>query len=253
MNANKFLPPPVRLSQAFESERFSDGASGSEITRRSFLKRTGGATVATLVAWNLASQQASANPESSDSVSHKMCAISPQNGPGNPDAIGYFSLPHGGYIILFYKDQGCYFNRGDAHSANSIGSIINIRAEAYIPAKTSTVPWGLEQPLGDAEISTFSFEGSAIVRAQEQAMGQLVFSRNLNGELPAGSNLDLWLEIVSVVRTNYSVTVTAKAWLEGTAAGVIYDPLLCADGYGISLVVTNEQEPHSPDQCQCAV
>jgi hypothetical protein len=60
MNANEFLPPPVRLSQASDLEKFSGGASGSEITRRSFLKRTGGATVATLVAWNLASKQAEA-------------------------------------------------------------------------------------------------------------------------------------------------------------------------------------------------
>jgi hypothetical protein len=63
MNANRFLPPPVRLSQAFESEKFSGGASGSEITRRSFIKRTGGATVATLVAWNLASRTADARVE----------------------------------------------------------------------------------------------------------------------------------------------------------------------------------------------
>ena len=60
MNANEFLPPPDRLSQASESEKFSGGASSSEITRRSFLKRTGGATVATLVAWNLASLKADA-------------------------------------------------------------------------------------------------------------------------------------------------------------------------------------------------
>lgn len=67
MSANRFLPPPVRLSQAFESEKFSGGASGSEITRRSFLKRTGGATVATLVAWNLASNPARADETSFES------------------------------------------------------------------------------------------------------------------------------------------------------------------------------------------
>lgn len=63
MSANRFLPPPVRLSQAFESKNFSGGASGSEITRRSFLKRTGGATVATLVAWDVANQIARATGE----------------------------------------------------------------------------------------------------------------------------------------------------------------------------------------------
>ena len=60
MSVNKFLPLPIHLSQAFESERLSGGASDPEITRRSFLKRTGGATMATLVAWNVASHKADA-------------------------------------------------------------------------------------------------------------------------------------------------------------------------------------------------
>lgn len=49
MNHSRFLPPPVRLSQAFEGETGGDG-----ISRRTFIKRTGGATVATMVAWNTA-------------------------------------------------------------------------------------------------------------------------------------------------------------------------------------------------------
>ena len=77
MNANRFLPPPVRLSQAFDSENSSSGY-GSSITRRSFLKRTGGATVATLVAWNLASQELKASsPESGDSESYGMLCLYP--------------------------------------------------------------------------------------------------------------------------------------------------------------------------------
>jgi hypothetical protein len=59
MQTNSY-PPPVRLSQAFESECSSGGGGGSNITRRSFLKRTGGATVATLVAWNMATRNAEA-------------------------------------------------------------------------------------------------------------------------------------------------------------------------------------------------
>lgn len=43
----QFLVRPAQLAQAFES----GSGSGSGITRRSFIKRTGGATVATLVAW----------------------------------------------------------------------------------------------------------------------------------------------------------------------------------------------------------
>lgn len=80
MNANKFLPPPIRLSQAFDPEKFSGGVSGSEITRRSFLKRTGGATVATLVAWNSASTKLNAaggTASESDSVSYRMTCTNP--------------------------------------------------------------------------------------------------------------------------------------------------------------------------------
>lgn len=80
MSANQFLPPTVRLSQAFESEKFSGGASGSEITRRSFIKRTGGATVATLVAWNMATQQARAdgdNASDNSSGSYGMLCAGP--------------------------------------------------------------------------------------------------------------------------------------------------------------------------------
>jgi hypothetical protein len=41
---------------------FSSGSSG--ITRRKFLKRSGGATSATLIAWSIGSQAANATPPS---------------------------------------------------------------------------------------------------------------------------------------------------------------------------------------------
>ena len=55
MHTNRFLPPPVRLSQALDDDLPS--AAAHPVTRRSFMKRTGGATVATLVAWNLATKE----------------------------------------------------------------------------------------------------------------------------------------------------------------------------------------------------
>lgn len=60
MSVNQFLPRPIRLYQAFNSDTSSGGPSSNEITRRSFLKRTGGATIATLVAWNMATREAEA-------------------------------------------------------------------------------------------------------------------------------------------------------------------------------------------------
>lgn len=65
MSDNPFLPPPVRLSQAFESEH----SGGDGITRRTFIKRTGGATVATMVAWNLTINEARAQGGGSGSGS----------------------------------------------------------------------------------------------------------------------------------------------------------------------------------------
>lgn len=57
-----FLIGSAQLNQAFESKNSSGvgGNGGSSVTRRSFIKRTGGATVAAFVCWNLANQQLNA-------------------------------------------------------------------------------------------------------------------------------------------------------------------------------------------------
>lgn len=56
----QFLIRPSQLNQAFEANNSSGSGETSGVTRRSFIKRTGGATVATLVAWNLTVIQARA-------------------------------------------------------------------------------------------------------------------------------------------------------------------------------------------------
>jgi hypothetical protein len=56
---HEFLISP-QLNQAFEPGGLSGGGWGNGITRRSFIKRTGGATVATLVAWNITAPRADA-------------------------------------------------------------------------------------------------------------------------------------------------------------------------------------------------
>ncbi len=56
MSVNLFHPNPIRLCQEIEPNATSGSNSTNEINRRSFLKRTGGATVATLVAWNMATR-----------------------------------------------------------------------------------------------------------------------------------------------------------------------------------------------------
>ena len=142
------------------------------------------------------------------------------------------------------------------HAAFHIKSEINIWAEAWIPAKQNqnpSAPWLLRLPRGNKEINRFVFDESTIVRQNfnEMELGQ--YSINLDGDLPAGSRLDLKLQVLSVVRTDSSVTVEAKAWLEGTAGGVTYDSAFCADGYGISLVVRNDQQHHDQSECQCAI
>lgn len=67
---HQFLIRPAQLNQAFESNSSSGGGDGSDLTRRTFIKRTGGATVATMVAWNLTMNEARAQGDGSGSGSH---------------------------------------------------------------------------------------------------------------------------------------------------------------------------------------
>lgn len=65
---HQFLIRPAQLNQAFESSNSSGGKTqGSNVTRRVFIKRTGGATVAATIAWNI--QIANATGDGSDSSS----------------------------------------------------------------------------------------------------------------------------------------------------------------------------------------
>jgi hypothetical protein len=74
---HEFLIVSAQLNQTYESYRCSEiGAADNGITRRSFIKRSGGATVGTIVAWNLAVQKNNAqNPEIVFSGSHSAYAF----------------------------------------------------------------------------------------------------------------------------------------------------------------------------------
>lgn len=77
-----FLIRPAQLNHAFESNGSSGGAGESSgLTRRSFIKRTGGATIATLVAWNLTTSMAHAKRDltkTSYSYLVLVCTASPK-------------------------------------------------------------------------------------------------------------------------------------------------------------------------------
>lgn len=62
------LAPPCRLNQPFDGE-LGGGEPTSSMTRRRFLKRTGAATVATIVAFNLTNGSARADEDNGKSVS----------------------------------------------------------------------------------------------------------------------------------------------------------------------------------------
>jgi hypothetical protein len=68
-NDDSSLRPPSRLSQVFDENQAAGAAWNSSISRRRFLKRTGGATVATLVTWHAISLEMSAAepPEAGES------------------------------------------------------------------------------------------------------------------------------------------------------------------------------------------
>lgn len=67
MSASRFLPNPPAPGQDLNIPPSGARAGLTSVTRRSFLKRTGGATVATLVAWNMASRKVEASETASTS------------------------------------------------------------------------------------------------------------------------------------------------------------------------------------------
>jgi hypothetical protein len=58
MNHSFLLPPPNRLNQPFDGGTEGGGGAMSSMTRRKFLKRSGGATVATIIALNMGIERA---------------------------------------------------------------------------------------------------------------------------------------------------------------------------------------------------
>ena len=161
MDSPLLIRPPL-LNQASESGSSSGG--GNSVTRRTFIKRTGGATVATLVAWNLQVAKANAERESSGNSSASfMCAISPVHldaSPGN--VVGYCSFPRGGYIFLYHKDDDCCAEQSKNHHATRIFSTSQIYANAMVPAKLTTTPWVLHPdaaPHKPNEINQFDLGG----------------------------------------------------------------------------------------------
>lgn len=88
---HEFLVPPPYLNQAFESGGSSGGGWGNGITRRSFIKRTGGATVASLVAWNLTTNCAKGE-HVAGSCSHIVV--------GSPGKVDSPTIAHGGFEVF---------------------------------------------------------------------------------------------------------------------------------------------------------
>lgn len=71
------LPPPIRLNQALDGEASGGGGGRESTTRRKFLKRTGSATAASLIAWNLSAHVANAQGENEGSSSWRMTCVWP--------------------------------------------------------------------------------------------------------------------------------------------------------------------------------
>lgn len=184
-----------------------------------------------------------------------MCAISPlyvDSAAGN--FVGHCSLIGGGYIYLHHKDDPCAAERGRNHHVHNIESMSQIYATAWVPAKDDSTPWVLRPMANDFEINSFSFGSNGIERSNMQEIDLRVAERDLGADLPPGDSLVFKLEILSVNRTNQSVEIFAKAWLEGYAGGIEYDPdVALANGSGLSMVVENSQPQHSFANCNVAV
>ncbi|WP_035604303.1 hypothetical protein [Haloferula sp. BvORR071] len=86
MNTSFILTPlPSRLHQALQSDlEGSGGAQPSPLTRRRFLKRTGGATIASFVVWNMATHQLEAGTGSPSASTSSNKEITKSTGTYSP-------------------------------------------------------------------------------------------------------------------------------------------------------------------------
>lgn len=254
-----FLTPP--LNQAVESGSGAAGFSNG-ITRRSFLKRTGAASVATPVAWNSTQHHARAtetnggSDEYPGSGSEWMCAVSP---PSQNTLIGHVSLAGGGYIFLYFDDYGCYHSINRCHRKKTLRSGARLRAEAWIPAKSDQTPWQI-YPQNDIiafwEEKSFNIVNEQIVRTGEKQLPLVIDQRIVmtkpNEELDGDPVpiLSFCLEIANIIRSPNAVEIQGRAWLEGEIGEQQYDDSEAAEGWGITVVAINPQDPHQPAQCE---
>jgi hypothetical protein len=247
MNHNPFLITPPRAC-ADESPDSSGVQPLDSSTRRKFLKRTGGATVGTLVAWNLTRTNAAAEGETASSY---MCGVNPGSLAYNP--CGYYAFPNGGYIFLHYKDDNCSPETPNAHRKEKIYTRAEMIAEAWIPQKDTNTPWWF--PANVFDENKFMFSGSNIIRIKEgnHLSDEQIITRSNLGGLPAGSTLALKIKILSATRNSTSIVITARAWLEGQAGAVEYTSDFYAEGTGTSVVVKNQQAAHGVNNCNVSL
>jgi hypothetical protein len=90
---HEFLVCPPYLNQAFDPGGSVGGAWGNGITRRTFIKRTGGATVASLVAWSVITERGNAQQ------------LLPPSGTGNGSCDAEFSKTNRGAFTERRKDK----------------------------------------------------------------------------------------------------------------------------------------------------
>jgi hypothetical protein len=69
MNSSFLIPPPAPKSQADDQASSENGVTSDPLLRRKFLKRTGAAAVASVIAWNINTAQASVVQDSGGSGS----------------------------------------------------------------------------------------------------------------------------------------------------------------------------------------
>jgi hypothetical protein len=241
-----------------------EGSSGpaNGITRRSFLKRTGAASVATLVAWNFtqlrsgATQNNDGSIENGGSGSERMCVVSPQE---KSILIGHVSLAGGGNIFLYLDDERCYQDIKRCHRQKTLSSMARLRAEALIPDKGDLVPWQIYPQNGVFkrwEENFFHIVSGQIVRTSKNQLPLVVDVREVvwkNSEEINGDPVPILLfclEISDIIRSSTGVEIQGRAWLEGEVGEREFDASECAEGYGITVVAINPQDRHQPGQCE---
>ena len=228
----------------------ASGEEGGGTTTIATTIGTEATTQMTTVPTTIGEEETTTSPPST--AENFMCASSPEDSETHTNDI---PQPSGGKLRLVFKDTGC-FKKSTCHHVQSITSTITVSAEAIDIPDNAGAPWIIKTNTTGSnegiEENTFEIDSSgAISRTNDSGMAIKVHTRDLSWTNAQGVVVPFFfkLEILGVERTETSVKVVARAWLEGNYHGHQYSKSNAGAGFNVSQVVQNGQPPHTWQEC----